>query len=199
MSEFTSGFLTLNTKKSLDSLAEQSSVIKAAELNAEWLIFLNGDAILGNDVPDYVKQISMVLPVLYFYYDKDHCWGYKLFESGEMAADFELDYEAKNSMVIELAEKLYPDKDIIAFLYLDEEGSEIRERLDEIVEDNYLEMVRMNFEKANLDSFNLFHKSEDTINKLKNIMRVEYFQTLVSPHELVEEFKELIGISEMSR
>jgi hypothetical protein len=198
MSEFTSGYLSLKTNQFIDCITKNSSVIRIGQLNSVWAIFLTEDTNLDNSAPESIKQISIEIPVLYFYNFEDHCWGYKIFESGKEIADFELDYEAKNTMVIKLAQKLFPDKDIIESLYIDDEGSEIREQLEVQVEDNYLEMVRECYENTNIYSFKLFNLSESAIKKLKTILSIEYLQTLDAHHDLVEEFIEIIGISEMS-
>jgi hypothetical protein len=198
MSEFTSGCLSLKTKQIIDSITKNTSVIRVGQLNSDWAVFFTEDTYLDNAAPEGIKQISIDIPVLYFYNFEDHCWGYKIFESGKVVADFELDYEAKNSMVIKLAQKLYPDKDIIEFLYVDDEGSEIREQLEVQVESNYIEMVKECYESTNIDFFKLFNLSESAIEKLKAIMSIEYLETLERQHDLVEEFKEIIGIPEMS-
>ncbi|MCD1261416.1 hypothetical protein B5M42_021680 [Paenibacillus athensensis] len=198
MSEFTSGCLTPNTKKAVAYLTKQSSVIRVAPLNEDWIIFLTEDTYVDNSVSSAIQHVSSEIPVLYFYNFEDHCWGYKLLEAGRTLAEFELDYEAKHSRVIQLAQQLYPTKDIIEFLYIDIEGQAVREQLEQQVEDQYVNTVRIAYQQANIDAFRILGVSGGVLQNLGEIMSVEHFEALQSKHDLVEQFKVALGIPEMS-
>lgn len=198
MSEFTSGSLVLNNDIYKNTLLINPRVQNIYQLNDNWIVFLTNDTYLDNDFPKSIIEISKEIPILYFYNFEDHCWGFRIVINGEEATSFELDYELRNRMVIDLAQKRYPDKDIIEFLYIDEEGSTLRKEIEEEIDSNFWDSLRSKYAGLDIEKFKMFNFSEEIIQKLCRLMKIEYLQTLSLQHNLVDEFKNIIGIQEMS-
>lgn len=198
MSEFTSGCLVLNNDTSKRALINKAEVQKTYQLNDNWIVFLSSDTYINEDFPKSILEISTEIPILYFYNFEDHCWGFKIISNRNEITSFELSYEIKDNMVINLAQERFPDEDIIEFLYIDENGGKIREEIEREIESEYWGVVREQYSSLDIEKFKLFHLSDESIETLKMIMNVEYLQKLELPHDLVDEFKKAIGFPEMS-
>lgn len=197
MSEFTSGCLTLVKYK--EWLTELSPTYMT-ELNDEWLVFITKDTFVDEDIPDSLYEISNKFPVMYFYNFEDHCWGYSIVSNSQEVANVHVSYELEYTMLMSLAEERYPEEDPNEFLYDDVNGSKIRENLEEELQNSkqYKELINQQFLNCNVDSFKLFGISDEQINELVGILTSDYLMQLESDHQLVEEFKEILHIQEMS-
>lgn len=197
MSEFTAGSLTLISHK--PSVATFNPTY-ARDLNDNWFVFMTADTYVNDNLPDRVREISHAAPVLYFYNFEDQCWGYRIVHQGEEAAHAYVSYELKDSLVGDLAVERYPDEDIIELLYIDPKERGIYKQLEQEVEasSSYQEALHEQFINSNVEQFRLFHMDDDRIARLKQILSVDYLNGLQSIHSLVDEFKALIDIEQMS-
>lgn len=198
MSEFTSGSLTLLKYK--EAITEFRPVY-INDLNNEWVVFITEDTFISEELPESCLQISEAAPVLYFYNFEDHCWGYRIVHNGQEVASVHVSYELEHTMLMNLAEERYSEvDDLIDFLYIDPKGQPVREQLIEEIgnSDAYKEAIDEQFENRNVDSFKLFNISDDLTKKLEAMMNSEFFLQLESEQELVEQFKVLINVEEMS-
>lgn len=197
MSEFSSGSLTLMKYKEMIS---EFSTIRIQDLNEDWFYFVTEDTVGDENTPDYVYKISKRIPVIYFYNFEDHGWGYSIVSEGQEVANVHVSYWIEDNLMMKLAEERYPDADLIEFLYVDPIGQKIAEEIVEEIQGSeaYTESIHEQFINRNLESFRLLEASDEQINRLRDILSGDYFMQLESKHELVEEFKEVLNIQEMS-
>lgn len=195
MSEFTSCNLILaEDRKFVENSLYDDSIIKS--LDYKWSIYLTKDFYMeGEAIPKHILQISERCPIFYFFNYSDHFWGYRVLHKSMEIAKFRISYEFDEELIFEYAKERYPDKDIMD-LY--EEG--IYDELKKEINDNNLleKELRNIFDSSNIEMFKLFKLSDLQINSLKNIISFEYFSKLDNKWNLVEEFKKVLGISEIS-
>lgn len=197
MSEFTSGSLTLLKYK--EEILEYDPIY-IKDLNDKWFVFITKDTGVSEEIPESLFRISGKTPVLYFYNFEDHCWGYRVVYNLQEIASLYISYDLVDSMIIELAEERYPEEDHIEFLYVDPRGDKIRtELIEEVQKSNrYNERIEKQFTNCNLEAFRLFELDNERIRQLDNILNKNYYTQLESKYQLVEEFKEILNIEEMS-
>lgn len=195
MSEFTSGHLMLASHKEIiHNLAIAGAVVK--QLDEKWVGFFTPyDHYLDNqNAPDFVYKLSKDAPVLFFCNFEDHFWGYRIFSEGREVAYLRIFYEMEEEIIIESFKEKYPGRDILE-LY-DEAYEEISA---EIVEQGGLEKaIDGLFNECNVEAFQLFGISDEQLEKLRIILNSNYFKSHENIFDLVEEFKECVGIEEMS-
>ncbi|AET61215.1 hypothetical protein HPL003_22455 [Paenibacillus terrae HPL-003] len=197
MSEFTSGSLSLLKHK--EAILDYDPMYMKG-LNGKWFVFITKDTGVSEEIPVSLFQISEKIPVLYFYNFEDHCWGYRVVYNSQEIASLHISYELVDTMIMKLAEERYPEEDHVEFLYIDPRGEKIRNELIEEVQrsNEYNEKIVKQFTNCNLDTFRLFELDNERIKQLDNILNNNYYTQLESKHQLVEEFKELLNIQEMS-
>ncbi|MBE7896940.1 hypothetical protein G7L40_16360 [Paenibacillus polymyxa] len=197
MSELTSGSLSLLKYK--EAILKHDPVY-AEDLNDKWFVFITKDTEESEEIPESLFQISEKIPVLYFYNFEDHCWGYRVVYNSQEIASLHISYVLLDTSIIKLAEQRYPEEDHIEFLYVDPRGDKIRiELIEEVLRSNeYNEKIAKQFTNCNLETFRFFELDNEQIKQLEDILNNSYYTQLESEHELVEEFKELLNIEEMS-
>ncbi|MDG0791204.1 hypothetical protein OMP38_10225 [Cohnella ginsengisoli] len=197
MSEFTAGSLTLLSNKPTVTNFNPTYI---RDLNEKWFVFMTEDTFVNENLPDCVREISRGVPVLYFYNFEDHFWGYRVVHQGQEVAHAYVSYELKDTLICDLAAERYPDEDTIELLYVDTKGKNIYHQLEQEVKvtSAYQEAIFNQFASSNVDQFRLFHIDEDRIAQLKHILSVNYLNALELIHTLVDEFKSLIQIEQMS-
>ncbi|WP_431087663.1 hypothetical protein [Paenibacillus sp. 8b26] len=197
MSEFTSGSLSLLKYK--EAILDYDPMYMK-DLNDKWFVFITKDTGVSEEIPVSLFQISEKIPVLYFYNFEDHCWGYRVVYNSQEIASLHISYELVDTMIMKLAEERYPEEDHVEFLYIDPRGEKIRNELIEEVQrsNEYNEKIVKQFTNCNLETFRLFELDNERIKQLDNILNNNYYTQLESKHQLVEGFKELLNIQEMS-
>lgn len=195
MSEFTSGNLLLAAHQdAIRKIAVPGSILKV--LDETWIAYLTShdDFIDRGEAPSFILQLSALAPVLSFCNFADHCWGHRIFSEGKEVANLTISYEMEEELFIRIFEEKYPDKEIVE-LY-----TEYREEIEnEITEHQLLEHEADRlFENCNVDAFRLFNVSAEQIAKLRSILNPDYYREIDHIFEHVEEFKDALGINEMS-
>ncbi|MNI59314.1 hypothetical protein D3C73_1144710 [compost metagenome] len=105
-----------------------------------------------------------------------------------------ISYEFPEEIIFEVFEERYPDREI-----LDLYGELHEEISKEIIENGILDdAVEQLFNECNVLAFKLFDITDEEIDKLSSILNPIYFRDHKKIYQLVEEFKEIIGIHEMS-
>ncbi|WFR61718.1 hypothetical protein P9222_25550 [Paenibacillus amylolyticus] len=193
MSEFTAGNLTITKYK---DRIEQSNPIYFAELNDKWLLFFTKETEVNDEVPIDILTTSEEIPILYFYNFEDHGWGYSIILKGQIISKFDLSYEFEDNLLIEIIEEDFPEADPHEFLYTNSEGEALREKLKK--SENFNNSIKNLFIDCALDNFKLFELESDKIDQLKTIMNYEYINALESYFNLVDQFKDILQIKEMS-
>ncbi|MGO4547358.1 hypothetical protein AB4Z29_21475 [Paenibacillus sp. 2TAB23] len=198
MSEFTAGNLTLVSFKE-QITSDQLSYIK--ELNEDWLVFFTDETGVSDEPSEAVNDLSGDVPVLFFHNAEDHGWGYRIIHKKELLAKVDVNYELEESMLMQLVEKRHPDiDDPIELLYIDDEGEALRARyMEEISASSELQQaIALQFSSRNVEHFKLFNIDAEKIQKLNGLLTYENWLQLESPWQLVEQFKELLNLEEMS-
>lgn len=145
-------------------------------------------------------DISQKCPICYFFNYEDHGWGYRIFQDRKELANMHISYELEFNAIVKIVQEKYPgEEDIIEFLCFSEEGKGMYKQVrQEITESKtYINSLENQFINCNVNAFKIFDISESVIDKLRTILTSEYLLKLESIFNLVEEFKESIGISEM--
>ncbi|MDT0121598.1 hypothetical protein Q9R46_03025 [Paenibacillus sp. RRE4] len=197
MSEFTSGSVTLMKYK--EEILKYDPIY-IDDLNNQWFVFITKDTEVSEEIPESLVRISEKIPVLYFYNFEDHGWGYRLVYNSKEIASLQIIYELIDTIIIELAEERYPEEDHIEFLYVDPRGENIRiELIEEVQSTNkYNEAIARQFINCNLEAFKRFEIADEQIQRLSQVLNANYYSQLESKHQLVDEFKEVLNIQEMS-
>jgi len=193
MSEFTAGNLTSIKYK---GFIEQRNPTFLKQLNENWLVFFTEDTAVNDEVPEDVLNATENIPILYFFNFEDHGWGYSIIFKGKVLSNFRLSYELENSLLIELIQERYPDVDPIEFLFTNPEADGLKVEVRN--SQRFKEEVERLFINCNLDNFELFELNTDQITRLKAIMSFVYLEGLDSNLELVDRFKEIVNLVEMS-
>lgn len=195
MSEFTSGNILLSeARETVRKHARKGSAI--VQLNDKFITYLTEDIYIDEQVPGHIVELSRETPVLYFYNFGDHHWGYRLLVQGKEEASLHISYEFEEEVAYQIAEERYPDKEFDELLF-----GGLMEELKEELEANAIfeERFEAIFNKCHPELFSSLHVSEEQISSLREILNTEYIHHDVDEGmELVEEFKRILGIEEMS-
>lgn len=197
MSEFTFGFLVKNEGQNDELVRKIVNTTYVKELNEDWLVFIEGNW----DVPQSVLELSREIPVLKFENAEDHGWGFSIFNNGEEITTIEISYELEDKMIMLEVERRHPEiEDMTEFIYFDPKGREIYAQIQKELPNNELfaETVRKQFNLLNTQSFELFQVGQDKINELNQILTSEYYINLKNKYEVVNRFKEILNLEEMS-
>ncbi|MBB3073514.1 hypothetical protein FHS14_006573 [Paenibacillus baekrokdamisoli] len=182
-------------KEAIRKHAVPGSLIKV--LDEKWVAYLTHDDnyLEYQDAPDYIYQLSNDAPVLYFTNFSDHFWGYRIFSNGQEIAYLRISYELPGEIIHEILQERYPDKEIFE-LYDDDLQEEISK---EVFENGILDdAIEQLFDECNVSAFKLFDITNEQIEKLRLILNPTYYREHKKLFNLVDEFKEIVGINEMS-
>ncbi|MEI7024425.1 hypothetical protein [Paenibacillus sp. y28] len=194
MSEFTAGILFRNTKlKSVQAAVQPlSEDFRTGSLNEDWGVILLKDEYLESpETVETVKKLSEAAPLLHFHNAEDHGWGYTIFNEGRITASLYLSYEMEDRFFLDLAQQKYPDRNPHQL------GEDITVQLCEEIKamPEYQEQFTRQFKSLHLDQFRLFQVDVDD---LEGIFDLEYIDQLEYSQDLVEEFKGIVEIQEMT-
>jgi translation elongation factor EF-G len=193
MSEFTFGFLVRNTEQNQQFVKEIANTVLMKPLNSDWVVFNYEDW----DVPQSILTLSKSTPVLLFHNAEDHGWGFEIFQNGEGISKLDISYEMEEEFIMKEFEKRNPDMDdYVEFLYMDPEGQEIYAKLKE--ELDLSGKVKEQFDSCDTNAFKLLSVEEEQIKELNTILNPSYLLSLEDIFELVEEFKSILNMEEMS-
>ncbi|MDF2645880.1 MAG: hypothetical protein K0Q73_1685 [Paenibacillus sp.] len=196
MSEFTSGQLLLAShKEAIRKHAIPGSLLKV--LDEKWVAFLTGEDnyIDFHEAPAFIYQLSIDAPVLYFCNYGDHFWGYRIFSEGKEVASLRISYEFDEELIMKIFEERYPDNDLYELFTTD-----YHNEINKYIEVNGLQEKAFNdlFDECNVTAFKLFNLTDEQIDNLTSILNPNYFREQDNIFNLVDEFKEIVGIDEMS-
>lgn len=195
MSEFTSGHLMLALHKEIiHNHVIAGAVVK--QLDEKWVSFFTPDDhyLEYQNAPEFVYKLSKDAPVLFFCNFEDHFWGYRIFSKGQEVAYLRISYELEEEIIIERFKEKYPGRDILE-LY---DGA-YDEVAAEFLEQGGLEKaIDGLFSESHVEAFKLFDISDEQIEQLRFILNSNYYKSHENIFDLVEEFKECVGIVEMS-
>jgi hypothetical protein len=160
------------------------STYKLMQLNDHWSVAL---------APDFesLSEASVAAPILYFQHAGDHGWAYAIDYQGETLAEMEISFEASFYLAVEQWEQAYPDKDP----YDDETGAFAQMVESAEASDAYREIQTQEVANANVEQFRLFGLDDGAITELGRLLAPDWQG---SPFDRVAQFKELLGIPEMS-
>jgi hypothetical protein len=193
MSEFTFGFLVRNSEQNQQFVKEMANTPLMKPLNSDWLVFNYEEW----GVPQCIFNLSKSTPVLLFHNVEDHGWGLEIFQNGEGISKLDISYEMEEEFILKEFEKMYPDmEDYVEFLYMNPEGQEIYSKIKE--ELDISEKLREQFESCDTNAFKLLSVDKDKIKELNTILTPSYLLSLENIFGLVEEFKRILNIKEMS-
>ena len=195
MSEFTSGhILRVEDRDIVRKHAVEGSVIM--QLNEHFIAYLTSDVYNQEPVPGHILGLSQEAPVLYFYNFEDHEWGYRLIHKGAEVAKLHIAYEYEEAIISSIAIERYPEKSFRELLFGGilqkvreelEAGSLFEEKLEEL------------FNDSRPGQFQLLGASAAQIEKLRDILNINFINHDINEGmELTDEFKQAIGIEEMS-
>jgi len=192
MSEFTSGNLVLN--KHFTKVAGYNPKYHK-EVNDKWCVFY-----MEGDHESDITNISKEVPILYFYNFEDHGWGYSIIHDCKKISAFDFSYEKEEIDLQNYVQEKFPDEDAIELLYIKPNAREFREQmLEQYYEGvNKEQFFRELFNGIEADSFRLFELSDQQIMGIKEQLSANTLLKLKSKHDLVENFKTIVGIQEMS-
>lgn len=193
MSEFTFGFLVRNTEQNQQFVKELANTSLMKPLNSDWLVFNYEDW----GVPKSILTLSKSTPVLLFHNAEDHGWGFEIYQNGEEISKLDISYEMEEEFILKEFEKRYPDiEDYVEFLYMNPEGQEIYAMLKE--ELDISEKVKEQFDSCDINAFKLLSVDGDKIKELNTILTPSHLLSIEDIFELVEEFKRILNMEEMS-
>jgi hypothetical protein len=193
MSEFTFGFLVRNTELNEQFVKKLANTPLMRPLNSDWLVLNYEDW----GIHQSILTLSKSTPVLLFHNAEDHGWGFEIFQNGEGISKLDISYEMEEEFILKEFEKRYPDmEDYFEFMYMNPEGQEIYAKLKE--EMDISEKVEEQFASCDINAFKLLSVDENQIKELYTILTPGHLLSLEDIFELVEEFKRILGMEEMS-
>lgn len=191
MSEFTSGYITLTEHLEIVREGNPKHILP---LNEQWLVFFM-------DNEEDMIRLSNEVPILGFYNAEDHGWGYTINHQEQVLSQLDISYELEHVALCNLIEDKYPDEDPVELLYINpgEHAEDINELIGAyLTSEEYKDMVRKQFDKCNHESFSVFHVNDKDIAELNAKVSYAYSQSAESIHELVDYFKAILNLNEMS-
>ncbi|ODP27893.1 hypothetical protein PTI45_02712 [Paenibacillus nuruki] len=197
MSEFTIGHLI---QRKHSDLLQDVNPLFIGHLNDEWTLFFMKDTGIYKRIPESIYDISNTIPVLHFDNAEDHGWSYEIVFKGKSQAKFDYNYEMEDMALYQLALDRYPEEDPVELLYTNPDFEGVRQQLlDELHNsDIYQEQINNLFKECNVEQFSLFEVSAEQIQQLKTIMTPEHEDQLEFMHDLVDQFKEILNLQQMS-
>jgi len=197
MSEFTIGHLI--QRKHSDVLQEFNPLF-IGHLNEEWTLFFMKDTGFDKRIPAFLYDISNIIPILHFDHAEDHGWSYDIVSKGKSQAKFDYNYEMEDMALYQLALDRYPEEDPVELLYTNPDFEGLRQQLlDEFQNSSaYQEYTDNLFQECHVEQFSLFEVSAEQIQQLKIIMTPEHEEQLEFMHDLVDQFKIILNLEQMS-
>jgi hypothetical protein len=197
MSEFTDGILFLAKHTDVVQVAAQelNQPYIVRKLNEKWAsLFPEDSNIVKPELANWLHKHSYTVPFLYFQHAEDHGWGYNIFKNGQEVASLDINYELDFHIWLDLAEQRYPGIDVIGSL-----DDAIAEALRREVANSeaYIRAVQDQFKHKNLIQLASFDIPKQSITDLDILITPERYLSDYG-FDQVEEFKETIGITEMS-
>lgn len=169
-------------------------------VNARWSsLFVQDERLEQPSSVTTLIELSKFVSLLYFTHQEDWGWGYRVFVNGFEVASFYDDYHFDHTLAIAMAQEQRPDvEDILYFLYFDKEGRELLDTLVEEINQSpaYLEQQ---FTNKHVSAFAAFGLSQEQIARLDALISVENIRDQRLHWRQVEQFKELLGFTEMNR
>jgi len=131
--------------------------------------------------------------MLFFADGEDHGWEYRLFRDGAKVATVSVNYEMDFGMILDLAEKRYPEiNDPIHDL--GNRWGELRNEVEN--SQQYKRRQEQQFANANVHEFHVFGFDDITIRRLEEILKLEWYKDHY--RKQVDEFKKTVNIVDMS-
>ncbi|MDQ8738068.1 hypothetical protein [Paenibacillus sp. LHD-38] len=113
----------------------------------------------------------------------------------------DVSYDLEETMLMKLVEERHPDvEDPIELFYIDDEGEELRAQYAEEIRasSDFDDAIAKQFINCNIEHFRHFNVNEAQLEQLGTLLTKEYLQQLEFQQHLVEQFKELLNLQEMS-
>ncbi|GGG60159.1 hypothetical protein [Paenibacillus radicis (ex Gao et al. 2016)] len=197
MSEFTSGNLILTTYK---HIVQKHNTIHVEELNNKWSVFITESTGASEAVPEDIMDITQEAPVLYFYNFEDHGWGFSIVQRGDVIATFDFSYEQEEIELMEYVQEKFPDQDHIELLYLSPDSDSFKEDMVQELEQlrSKEDRVKALINRLDVTAFSLFELRADQLEQLRQLLELENLSNPQNQYQLVEEFKGILDIEEMS-
>lgn len=204
MSEFTAGFLFLrkyesNLERNVNEAMLPSRIV---ELNARWgVLLLEDEWLQDNRTVVEIKKLSHQVPLLRFMNGPDHGWGYTVYQGGETRAAVDVSYERSFFMAVEEVERRHPQLlDVYEYMSTPAGNQEWKTIYAEVLASSkYQEAVQKQFQYRNVDAFHHFELTEEHIQKLNELLIADGLMDEESdPREQVEQFKQILEITEMA-
>lgn len=197
MSEFTAGSLIRNSYR---GTVQQYNPLLVKELNEQWTVFFTSETGVSEIVPADVAAISQHLPVLYFYNFEDHGWGFTLLHQGEAVSAFDFSYEQEEVDLMNYVRDKFPDQDVIELLYISPDSDTFKESMMMEMEQqrNGIDRVQAMLRQLDVSAFGLFELGTAKLEQLRHLFDADIIAKLERRHAMVEDFKTILGIEEMS-
>ncbi|MBA2937326.1 hypothetical protein HZF08_03335 [Paenibacillus sp. CGMCC 1.16610] len=197
MSEFTAGSLIRNSYR---ETVQQHNPLIVKELNEQWTVFITSGTGVSEMAPSDVMAISQHLPVLYFYNFEDHGWGFTLLHQGEAVSTFDLSYEQEEVDLMNYVKDKFPDQDAVELLYISPDSDTFRASmvLEMELQQSGIDRVHMMLRQLDVEAFKLFELGAAEMEQLRHLFEAETIAQLERKHAMVDDFKTILGIEEMS-
>ncbi|UQZ86325.1 hypothetical protein SK3146_05618 [Paenibacillus konkukensis] len=192
MSEFTAGTLFRTSDFADETFgATLTDKDRIEILNDTWSVILMEDEYLGDSATvEKLAGLSRKKPLLYFYNAEDHGWGFKVFDDGRITSSLDVSYDLEYSYFCKLAEERYPGE--IPHALPKELTDEMFEEVKRLPE--FLKETEEQYAGVRPEAFQRF---EIDIEELRDLFSEEYRHHLEFIHDLVYEFKTIMGFKEM--
>ncbi|MEC0264733.1 hypothetical protein [Paenibacillus anseongense] len=197
MSEFTAGSLIRNSYR--DTVQKHNPLL-VEELNEQWAVFFTSGTGVSEIVPTDVTGISQHLPVLYFYNFEDHGWGFTLLHQGEAVSTFDFSYEQEEVDLMNYVRDKFPDQDEVELLYISPDSESFRASMIMEMEQQRsgIDRVQAMLRQLDVEAFKLFELGTEEMEQLRHLFDAETIAQLKRRHAMVDDFKTILGIEEMS-
>ncbi|NOV01172.1 hypothetical protein [Paenibacillus planticolens] len=197
MSEFTAGSLIRNPYR---GAVQQHNPLLVKELNEQWTVFFTSGTGVSEMVPADVAAISQHLPVLYFYNFEDHGWGFTLLHQGEAVSAFDFSYEQEEVDLMNYVRDKFPDQDAVELLYISPDSDIFKESMMMEMDQQRsgIDRVQAMLRQLDVGAFGLFELGTAEMEQLRHLFDAETIAQLERRHAMVEDFKTILGIEEMS-
>lgn len=134
--------------------------------------------------------VSRSLPILYFYDAEDHGWGYEVLAEAASVARCDIDYELSYRLGLEMEPSL---RATVAGGQM-EQAESVLETVRQT--ERFRRKVSEGLARANPDEFARFGLEPATIARLHELLTPDSVIRDDESHELVIEFRRLIGLNE---
>jgi hypothetical protein len=197
MSEFTSGSLVLNTQREAIKDYNPSFI---ETLNDKWSVFFTEGTSVSETYPSDIVRMTTKVPVLYFYNFEDHGWGFTILHQGRTVSAFDYSYENEEIELQNYVQERFPEEDALELLYVNPGSDDFRDKMNKefYKERSKEERVKELLERLDVDAFALFEVDSVELEQLRNLFGFDSLASLQDPFTLIDDFKAILGIEEMS-